>query len=199
MSPPLHVGFIQNNSFIIILKLKYIKKLIALLLITSFSACVVVPKVSVHQEAKCKLYTKKLSLGWLHTSDSKAKAKPSPKETSQKSGSGGFWDRFLTEIIARTVGMVIIPLFAIVGGVIVVSTVISGSIVLIGNTLHWIEEKNKCTNSVKAKAVSKLRAKALKEGGKTIDTKEDALALIALIKKSKKKRKQARARRRRIR
>ncbi len=178
------------------------KRLIALLLITSFSACVVVPKVSVHQEAKCKLYTKKLSLGWLHQSGSKAKVKPSPKEKKKKNrryssspnlqlhvrgGGGGDFGKALEALLIIFVG------------VIVVSTIISGSIVLIGNTLHWIEEKNKCTKSVKAKAVSKLRAKALKEGGKTIDTKEDASALIALIKKSKKKKRQARARRRRIR
>ncbi len=55
------------------------------------------------------------------------------------------------------------------------SFVVSGSIVVVGNTVHWIEEQGRCDESVTHRAVRHFRSGLKKIGGVVIDTKDAAV------------------------
>jgi hypothetical protein len=58
------------------------------------------------------------------------------------------------------------PLIAISVG----SFIVSGSIVVIGNTIHWIEEQGRCDDSVTRQALTEVINSAKKLGGTVITT-----------------------------
>ncbi len=55
------------------------------------------------------------------------------------------------------------------------SFIVSGSIVIIGNSIHWIEEQGRCEESFLRRAVSKLAGSAKKAGGYVIKSGTDLL------------------------
>lgn len=55
------------------------------------------------------------------------------------------------------------------------SFVVSGSIVVVGNTIHWIEGQGKCDDSATNKAIERLKSTTKKFGGVVINTKDDAI------------------------
>lgn len=52
------------------------------------------------------------------------------------------------------------------------SFIVSGSIVVVGNTINWIEQQGRCEESVTRKAVSELIDSTTKIGGKVINRGE---------------------------
>jgi hypothetical protein len=58
------------------------------------------------------------------------------------------------------------PLIAISVG----SFIVSGSIVVVGNTIHWIEEQGRCDDSVTRKTLTEVINSAKKLGGTVITT-----------------------------
>jgi hypothetical protein len=55
------------------------------------------------------------------------------------------------------------------------SFVVSGSIVVVGNTIHWIEGQGRCDDSATNKAIERLKSSTKKFGGVVINTKDDAI------------------------
>jgi hypothetical protein len=91
------------------------------------SGCLVLPKVDMNQPVPCPMVTREVTL-----------------DTVQLGHIGHcYGDACLFQLTAGTV------IFA-------VSAVVSGSVALVGNTLHWIERTGKCGlgTAVDAKAVS---------------------------------------------
>ncbi len=58
------------------------------------------------------------------------------------------------------------PLIAISAG----SLVVSGSIVIVGNTIHWMEEQGRCDDSVTQQTLASLKNPLQRLGGKVIHT-----------------------------
>jgi len=68
----------------------------------------------------------------------------------------------------------------------VITGTVSGSVVVVGNTVHWIERQGKCEDSMTQKAIDILARKSRSIGGKVIDSSTD------LTKWIKQRRKEAR-------
>ena len=54
-----------------------------------------------------------------------------------------------------------------------VTAVVSGSIVLIGNTVHWIEQQGPCNKNELEQQVTNVNTPLIEQGGKTVIIKED--------------------------
>lgn len=52
------------------------------------------------------------------------------------------------------------------------TAIVSGSIVVIGNTVHWLEQQGPCDNDKLEQHVVKVNTPLIKQGGKPILTKE---------------------------
>lgn len=93
------------------------KLFILLLFIITVQSCAVYPKSKYDvDDQRCELRSNKLTLGVMKS-----------KSTCKGSGTAG---SALCLIAASTIG--------------VVTAVVSGSIVLVGNTVHWLEKQGKC-------------------------------------------------------
>ena len=56
-----------------------------------------------------------------------------------------------------------------------VTTIVSGSIMIAGNTVHWIEQEGTCDDGMLRKSVLKLVVQLEKQGNKVIKLVEDAI------------------------
>ena len=54
-----------------------------------------------------------------------------------------------------------------------VTAIISGSIVLVGNTVHWLEQQGPCDKDQLTQQVTVINEPLIKQGGKPILTKEE--------------------------
>lgn len=54
-----------------------------------------------------------------------------------------------------------------------ITAVVSGSIVLIGNTVHWIEQQGPCDKNELAQQVTDVNTPLIEQGGKTVIIKEE--------------------------
>ena len=64
------------------------------------------------------------------------------------------------------------------GGIVVVSAgsaIVSGSIVVVGNTLHWLEEQGRCEESATRKAIDSIMESSLNAGGWVVESSKDLL------------------------
>ncbi len=112
------------------------KTTIFITLVFYLSSCAFYPKFSDKQNTQCNLVTKKLTLEVFP---------PNKKKPLNFTG----FD------ISDDFGI----LFYILAGVVVIATVsaiVSGSIVLTGNTIHWIEKEGKCDDGAIKKAIENL-------------------------------------------
>ena len=55
------------------------------------------------------------------------------------------------------------------------TAVISGSIVVVGNTVHWLEQQGPCDIEQLQKQVVDVNQPLIKQGGKAIHTKEELI------------------------
>lgn len=65
------------------------------------------------------------------------------------------------------------------------SFVVSGSIVVVGNTVHWIEGQGRCDDSATRKAIERLKSGTRKLGGIVINTKDDAINWLKTLDSAK--------------
>jgi len=54
-----------------------------------------------------------------------------------------------------------------------ITAIVSGSIVLVGNTIHWLEQQGDCDIERVNQQVNEMNSPLLKKGGKPIKTKEE--------------------------
>ncbi|MDM8564833.1 hypothetical protein QUF74_04190 [Candidatus Halobeggiatoa sp. HSG11] len=112
------------------------KSIIFVIILFYLSSCAFYPKVADRQNTQCHLVTKKLTLEVFP---------PIPESSLDLTG----FD------ISDDSGII----FYILAGVVVIATVsaiVSGSIVLTGNTIHWIEQEGKCDDGAIKKAIENL-------------------------------------------
>jgi hypothetical protein len=71
-------------------------------------------------------------------------------------------------------------LFILVGVSVISATsfIVSGSIVVIGNTLHWIEEQGKCQESSTQRRIDRMINSLKSLGGKTIQTASEFMSWL---------------------
>ncbi len=53
-----------------------------------------------------------------------------------------------------------------------VTAIVSGSIVLVGNAVHWVEQQGSCDTKEREHMVSDINAPLIQQGGKPIRTKQ---------------------------
>ena len=122
-----------------------------LLIAALISGCAVVPKYAEQPEPEsCDLYTKKLELDVLEGTNS----------WSQCSGDGCGAARVLA------------------AGVFVGTAVVSGSIYLVGNTLHWLEKESFCDDESARKNMTQYDHVLEAVGGEKIESEEELLEVI---------------------
>jgi predicted ABC-type transport system involved in lysophospholipase L1 biosynthesis ATPase subunit len=93
-----------------------VNKILFIFLLSSLASCVFIPAVSPEQPT-CILHTKKLVL-----------------KTSESKGALG----------ARCTGEACLVILGAASAVALSTLIVSGSIVLVGNTVHWLEKEGTC-------------------------------------------------------
>ena len=111
----------------------------------------VYPKVSQYQNYKCNLVTRSLTLDTIV-------ANPNFK---------GCKDPACI--------LVIIAAYPVSGAT---TGIVSGSIAIAGNTIHWIEKQGRCSNSTLKKAASALVGSIVSSGGWIVEKKDDLVNWI---------------------
>ena len=116
-------------------------KLLTLLLPVSLvlGGCVVYPKTTDNLNSKCELTTKALSL--------------ETTKVDKKSLSGVNSPQAMVAVLAGS---------AVVG---TASAIVSGSVYIAGNTVHWIEKSGRCEDGMIKKAVSRFGDSMRATGG----------------------------------
>ncbi|MCK5603963.1 hypothetical protein KAR91_18900 [Candidatus Pacearchaeota archaeon] len=118
---------------------------ILIFIIFTLQSCVVLPK-TVEDESNCELYTKQITL--------EMKAIPD-----------------FTYISGCHDEICLLLLFAPV----TVSAVVSGSIMLAGNTIHWIEKEGRCDEDFIAENVAKTSEEIADSGGYVTDNSDEII------------------------
>lgn len=128
--------------------------LIILLLVMPIQSCIFLPKTVPQQDQDCLLATKSMTLH-VHTSEA-------------------LIDEAVDEMVGAIASdchepeclLVVAPIVAISVG----SLVVSGSIVVTGNTIHWIEKQGRCQDSLTQQTLDGLTQAAKNMGGTVIRT-----------------------------
>ncbi|MDM8561896.1 hypothetical protein QUF54_00915 [Candidatus Marithioploca araucensis] len=130
--------------------------LLSFLIVGCFS-----PAIIAEKNQSCQLVTKKLELVLY-------------EEGSQILTSGAFSGMLESSEVCQTPEcLLIIPLSAL--AISVTSIIVSGSIVVIGNTIHWIEKEGKCQSSTTRTIVNNLINSIKTIGGKTIQSTSELI------------------------
>lgn len=117
-------------------------------LICFLSGCIMVPKTHEFQEPRCELITKTLTV-----------------DIKELDGSG------MKNMDPR--GIILLP-FAL-AFLFTASVVVSGSIVVAGNTVHWIEQEGTCDDGKIRNAIAGLSDSLSSMGGKVMSTSKDLM------------------------
>jgi len=136
-------------------QLKYALSLIVILVLI-ISGCVYFPKPeSDIDDRKCQLVTRSLTLDVYNlTPEYTAAANDMHQQIQEESSE------------AESLVVVLLAPIAISAG----SLIVSGSIVVAGNTVHWIEKQGKCDASATHKPITSLVDATKVYGGKAIKT-----------------------------
>ena len=144
------------------MKIIYRNRIKVIILLSLFLGGCFLPKVVQENEQECKLSTKKLTLEY--------------SEIGTHAGANAIHDAMLIASIECDTPecLLIIPLGIL--AVPVGSFIVSGSIVVVGNTIHWIEKQGRCKDSAILRAVNdlvesekKVRGKLIQSGKQLID------------------------------
>ena len=131
----------------------FLKKYLLLVLITFLiQSCIVIPKTVPEEDQECLLVTKSMTIDYYTSPD--------------------MIDEAVDEMVNAITSdchepeclLLLAPLITISVG----SFIVSGSIVVVGNTIHWIEEQGRCDDSVTRQALTGLKSSAKKLGGTVI-------------------------------
>ena len=130
-----------------------------LAVVLSTNSCVSVPKV-VNKDPSCELITKNIELkiegsdkSWIDAATERA------KEDIPGMCSGGGGD------IGALICIFGVYAYGTVGAA---SFIVSGSIVVVGNTVHWIEKKGKCSQEKLYKASEDFKSQKARMEGKPV-------------------------------
>jgi hypothetical protein len=131
--------------------IKYVPFLLIIFLVQS---CIVLPKTVPEEDHDCLLVTKSMTIDF----------KTSPEMI----------DEAVDEMVQALASdchepeclLVLAPIVAISVG----SLVVSGSIVVTGNTIHWMEKQGRCDDSVTRRTLKGLKNSAVALGGTVINT-----------------------------
>jgi Gpi18-like mannosyltransferase len=131
--------------------------LLSFLIVGCFS-----PAIIAEKNQSCQLVTKKLELVLY-------------EEGSQALTSGAFLEmlKASSEVCQTPECLLIIPLSVL--AISVTSIIVSGSIVVVGNTIHWIEKEGKCQSSTTRTIVNNLINSIKAIGGKTIQSTNELI------------------------
>ena len=122
------------------------KPVILFIILYFLSSCAVVPKVSQDPDnERCKLSTNKMELDIIGSTNCTKTG--DPKE--------------------------VVGCLALAAGAMTVTGIISGSIVLSGNTIHWIEKQGKCEDSALNTYVMKHNKVLQDNNGVQINTEDN--------------------------
>ena len=127
-----------------------------LVMICLCSSCIMVPKVDRSNEPKCKLVTKKLTVD--------TKKADFRKLSDWRGGGGGGGDARAAIVVLAGIGIVYST-----------SAIISGSIMVTGNTIHWIEQEGTCDDGVIKETIDNLHS-SLQSAGVWIATSAEEIA-----------------------
>lgn len=120
------------------------RKLVTILILSCFvSGCVMVPKVDTSHAPQCELVTKKLTV------------------TTKTAGI----DHILNDDRPNQDPRAVVVILTGTGIVYSVSAIVSGSIMIAGNTIHWIEQEGTCEDGMVASAISSLSGSMKSIGG----------------------------------
>ena len=75
------------------------------------------------------------------------------------------------DILGRVDGEILVA----IGAVAVGSLVVSGSVVVVGNTIHWLEQQGSCNDSITQKTVDGFVSGLKSAGGYVVSTSEELL------------------------
>ena len=65
-------------------------------------------------------------------------------------------------------------------------TVIAGSVVVVGNTVHWLEKQGSCEDSLVRSSINKLYSSTLELGGLVMNSSSDLINYLTEINQGKK-------------
>ena len=129
-----------------------IKRALAYMTLISFlSGCIMVPKTHEFQEPKCELITKKLTVDVM---------------IAERKGT-----KITDETDPR--GIIILPFIFVY--LFTPSVIVSGSIVAVGNTVHWIEQEGTCDDGKIRNAVADLSGSLVSMGGQVITSSKQLM------------------------
>jgi hypothetical protein len=114
-----------------------------------------VPKTVDNDENACKLVTRQYTLGFSVEDGGRIIAESMRGCSDPK-----------CLLVAPLVSAVLVP---------TCSFIVSGSIVVVGNTIHWIEGQGRCDDRATKKAIDRLESSTKKLGGVVINTRDDAI------------------------
>lgn len=140
---------------------RYVPLLLVMLIIQS---CIVIPKTVPEEDQDCLLVTKSMTIDYY----------TSPELID------GAVDEMINAISSDCHEPECLLLFAPLVAISVGSFIVSGSIVVAGNTIHWIEKQGRCDGSVTRQALVGLINSAKELGGTVIKT---GMELIEWFKK----------------
>ena len=144
---------------------RILMRVVSLLLIMFLmQSCIVLPKTVPRDDQECLLLTKSMTIDYYTSPD--------------------MIDEAVDEMVHALASdchepeclLLFAPLVAISAG----SLVVSGSIVVAGNTIHWIEKQGRCDDSITQQAITGLITSIKNIGGSVINT---STALIEWFKK----------------
>ena len=133
------------------------KYLVLILLPFYLSGCMFYPRVDHNQQAKCELVTKKLTIDRIDTV---------PVQTTARVGEP-------EELVGLLVG------FAAFSAA---TAIVSGSIVITGNAINWLEQEGTCDDGVIKEAINDLSDSLLSIGGWFVKSKDEILDWININK-----------------
>ena len=119
-------------------------------------SCLVIPKTEHSSVSNCELITKKWTLEF-HGIGSKNECYGC--------------DDFVRGVIEC--GVEVEECVAILATVSIGFTVITGSVVVVGNTVHWLEKQGSCEDSLVKSSINKLYSSTLDLGGLVINSSSD--------------------------
>jgi hypothetical protein len=125
-----------------------------LFLTALLQSCIVLPKTVPEDNQECLLVTKSMTLDY-HTSQEMI------DETVDEMVQAIASDCHEPECL-----LVVAPFVAISVG----SLIVSGSIVVTGNTIHWIEKQGRCRESITQQVLEGLKRSAREVGGSVVRT-----------------------------
>jgi hypothetical protein len=146
-------------------KKQFKKGMIRLLImpILLFYGCIVVPKAVEDREATCELSTRKFTL------DVYGSTSPDGQQLARE-----------VNILSASKCddpaclLVMAPVITVSVG----SVIVSGSLTVIGNTIHWLEKEGRCDDGVINQAVTGIRDTAVDAGGWIVETTGDLVGFF---------------------